>query len=113
MRRVHACAPKRCRLRVHHTQRAVSTQAPAVKLDDKYCKLVDKMEALVEGYPSMLECKSLKVTGPVKFAAGVLLKGNVVLTNNSTTPVTLMAGEYVDTTVDLTVALPSAAHVPV
>ena len=34
---------------------------PHIKLDDKHYKLVDKMEALVEGYPSMLECKSLKV----------------------------------------------------
>jgi UTP--glucose-1-phosphate uridylyltransferase/phosphoglucomutase len=88
-------------------------QAPAVKLDDKHCKLVDKMEALVEAYPSMLECKSLKVTGPVKFAAGVALKGDCVFTNNGTEVETLMAGEYANTTLDLTAALPSAAHVPV
>jgi hypothetical protein len=36
-------------------------QQPFIKLDDKHYKLVDKMEALVEGYPSLLGCTSLKV----------------------------------------------------
>lgn len=36
-------------------------QQPFIKLDDKHYKLVDKMEALVEGYPSLLDCTSLKV----------------------------------------------------
>lgn len=36
-------------------------QQPFIKLDDKHYKLVDKMEALVEGYPSLIDCTSLKV----------------------------------------------------
>lgn len=77
-------------------------EQPTIKLDDKHYKLVDKMEKLVEGYPSMLECKSLKVTGPVKFAHGVALKGDVEIVNTAAAPATLMAGEYVNTKLDLT-----------
>jgi hypothetical protein len=36
-------------------------QQPFIKLDDKHYKLVDKMEALVDGYPSLIDCTSLKV----------------------------------------------------
>ena len=48
---------------------------PTIKLDDKHYKLVDKMEALVEGYPSLLDCEKLEVSGPVKFKPGVAIKG--------------------------------------
>jgi hypothetical protein len=41
------------------------------------------------------------VAGPVKFAPGVLVKGNVTITNPSPEPATLTAGEYVDISVDL------------
>lgn len=77
-------------------------EQPFIKLDDKHYKLVDKMEALVEDYPSLKACTSLKVTGPVNFAAGVAVAGAVEVTNLAAEPVTLMAGEYADTTVDLT-----------
>lgn len=77
-------------------------EQPFIKLDDKHYKLVDKMEALVEGYPSLSACTSLNVTGPVKFAAGVAIAGAVKIVNLGADPVTLMAGEYADTSVDLT-----------
>ena len=48
----------------------------------------------------------VQVTGPVKFAEGVALKGAVTLTNSSSEPATLMAGEYADIEVD--VAAPAA-----
>lgn len=54
---------------------------PMVKLDDKYYKLVDKMEALTESPPSMIHAKSLTVKGPVKFVKGVVIKGNVTFEN--------------------------------
>ena len=54
---------------------------PLVKLDDKHYKLVDKMEALVEDYPSMKDAKSLTVKGPVKFSKGVVIKGAVTVNN--------------------------------
>lgn len=54
-----------------------------MKLDDKHYKLVDDMEALVEAPPSMAKCTSLKVSGPVKFTAGVVLEGDVDITNGA------------------------------
>ena len=52
---------------------------PTIKLDDKHYKLVDMMESLVDEYPSLLDCESLKVSGPVKFGRGVAIKGKVRL----------------------------------
>jgi len=78
-----------------------------VKLSDEY-KLVDGMEALVDAYPSMLQCKSLVVKGPVHFAAGVALKGDVEFLNKGDEPVTVIAGEYVDTKLNLTAPVPAS-----
>ena len=52
-----------------------------IKLDDKYYKLVDKMESLTEAPPSLIGCKSLTVKGPVKFVKGVVIKGDVTFEN--------------------------------
>lgn len=50
---------------------------PLVKLDDSY-KFVDALETLIpNGVPSLKDCKSLKVEGPLEFAAGVVIKGDV------------------------------------
>ncbi|KAK9829520.1 hypothetical protein WJX72_006308 [[Myrmecia] bisecta] len=76
--------------------------APMVKLDDTHYKLVDKMEALTEQPPSLLQAKSLTVKGPVRFKAGVVIKGDVTLTNDSSEPIDLDAGTYADTTKILT-----------
>lgn len=54
---------------------------PMVKLDDKYYKLVDKMESLTEAPPSLIHAKSLTVKGPVKFVKGVVIKGDVTFEN--------------------------------
>lgn len=83
------------------TVELVRPSQPLIKLDDKHYKLVDKMEALVEAYPSLLDCTSLTVKGPVKFAAGVAIKGAVEVTNDGSEPATLAAGEYADTSVPL------------
>jgi UDP-N-acetylglucosamine pyrophosphorylase len=74
---------------------------PLVKLDDKHYKLVDKMEALVEDYPSMKDAKSLTVKGPVKFSKGVVIKGAVTVNNESKDAQPLKAGTYDNTTVNL------------
>merc|ERR1719478_1932338 len=56
---------------------------PTVKLDDRY-KFVDAMDTLIpNGPPSLIDCKSLKVVGPVEFAAGVVIKGSVTIKNDS------------------------------
>merc|ERR1719191_2631823 len=45
---------------------------PTVKLDDAY-KFCDAMQTLIpNGPPSLIECESLKVVGPMEFAAGVV-----------------------------------------
>eukprot|EP00667_Euglena_gracilis_P012581 EG_transcript_12921 len=55
---------------------------PFVDLDGKLYKLVDKLEpAIKNGVPSLKKCKKLVVKGPVEFAAGVVLEGNVEIVN--------------------------------
>ena len=56
-------------------------QGPVVKLDDKYYKLVDKMDSLTVAAPSLKEATSLTVKGPVKFQKGVVIKGAVLVVN--------------------------------
>ena len=75
------CLP--CGLQVTEASTVVLTvpEAPLIKLDDKHYKLVDKMESLVEEYPSLMEAKSLTVKGPVKFTKGVIIKGAVTFEN--------------------------------
>lgn len=62
----------------------VAPTPPLVKLDDKYYKLVDGMEALTPQVPSLIACRSLTVKGAVKFEAGVTVEGDVTLINEGT-----------------------------
>lgn len=57
--------------------------APSVKLDDKYYKLVDKLEALCEAPPSLREAKSLTVKGPVLFRRGCVFQGDTLVVNGA------------------------------
>jgi UDP-N-acetylglucosamine pyrophosphorylase len=59
-----------------------SENAPFVKLDDKYYKLVDQMESMTESVPSLVKCSSLIVQGPVVFGPGITIIGDVRLSNN-------------------------------
>ena len=73
---------------------------PNVELDGSY-KLVDQLEAaLVHGVPSLKECRSLVIHGPVTFEPGTVLRGAIRITNPSSTPQAVPAGTYTDT--DLT-----------
>jgi UDP-N-acetylglucosamine pyrophosphorylase len=57
---------------------------PIVALDDKQYKFVAKFESLVaNGVPSMVGAGRVKVTGPVRFAAGACLNGDVTIENSS------------------------------
>jgi len=67
---------------------------PDVVLDDRY-KLVDAIENI--GQPSLLSCSRLEIKGPVRFADGVTLAGNVVIENLSDACVVVPAGTYCDT----------------
>ena len=56
---------------------------PRVELDDHY-KLVDQLDAaLLAGTPSLKNCRSLKVSGPVAFSSGVVFKDDATVENHS------------------------------
>lgn len=64
---------------------------PVIGLSDDY-KLVDQLEPL--GVPSLIDCKSLKISGPLHFADGVILRGEVAIENPSELRKTVPAGVY-------------------
>jgi UDP-N-acetylglucosamine pyrophosphorylase len=67
---------------------------PKVDLDDHY-KLVDQLDAaLVDGAPSLKDCESLKVGGPVGFSSEVVFLGDTVVKNASVERVSLAPGTY-------------------
>ena len=68
-------------------------QPPFIALSDEY-KLVDSLDGL--GVPGLLDCGSLKVSGPVRFADGVVLQGKVDVVNASGECKTIAAGIYQD-----------------
>lgn len=71
---------------------------PRVELDGNY-KLVDDLEKATEaGVPSLKKCRSLKINGPVRFAAGVVIEGDVLIENPSNERRQVAAGNYRDET---------------
>jgi UTP--glucose-1-phosphate uridylyltransferase len=66
---------------------------PVIALSDDY-KLVDQLDPL--GVPSLIGCKSLKVSGPLHFEEGVIVRGEVGFTNDSETRKTVIPGIYQD-----------------
>eukprot|EP00884_Botryococcus_braunii_P016951 jgi/Botrbrau1/393/Bobra.110_2s0048.1 len=74
---------------------------PTINLDSKYYKLVDQMESLTEAPPSLIEATSLTVKGPVKFVADTVIKGDVLVNNETKDCVDLPAGLYTDSVVAL------------
>ncbi|MDD5199404.1 MAG: UTP--glucose-1-phosphate uridylyltransferase [Terrimicrobiaceae bacterium] len=67
---------------------------PRVDLDDHY-KLVDQLEAaLVDGAPSLKNCDSLKISGPVALSSAVIFEGDVVVTNPPSARATIPPGVY-------------------
>ncbi len=72
---------------------------PRIKLDGNY-KLVDQLDAAIpDGPPSLVECQRLTVSGPVRFAPGVTIAGEVTIANSSPERITIAPGRYQDTTV--------------
>jgi hypothetical protein len=53
------------------------------------------------GVPGLLRCDSLTISGPVKFAPGVVIEGKVEVRNAGGVPKVLAAGTYRDQIVDL------------
>lgn len=89
---MHLAPPKLC-AHADHVEHVQVTEAstvvlsvptaPSVKLDDKYYKLVDKMEALTEAPPSLKDAKSLTVKGPVLFRKGCVFQGDTLVVNGA------------------------------
>lgn len=68
---------------------------PVIQLSDEY-KLVDAIETL--GVPSLIDCSSLKVSGPVHFEYGVIIQGDVEVTHPGPETKTVVAGIYCNQT---------------
>lgn len=69
-----------------------------IKLDDRYFKKIDDMQArFSEGIPDLLECDSLTISGDVKFGADVKVIGNVTLTNDSDQQLVIESGTVLET----------------
>lgn len=72
---------------------------PIVKLDDMYSR-VDAMDSLIpNGVPSLKDCNSLQIEGPMEFAAGVVIKGDVTI--KSIQKGTVPQGTYKDQVITL------------
>ncbi len=75
---------------------------PTIDLDAGHYKVVDQLDAaLAEGVPSLAQCRELTVRGPVRFNTQNVFAGKVTVTNESSTPTMLPAGEYRDTAVSV------------
>ena len=73
-------------------------EPPIIHLSDAY-KLVDSLENL--GVPGLLGCRSLRVTGPLRFAPGVVLEGDMEITIGGTETAVLPPGTYRDRLLEL------------
>ena len=71
---------------------------PVIDLSAEY-KLVDSLEGL--GMPSLLDTEKLTVQGPVRFADGVSIIGNVTFINKSGDTKWVAGGKYSDESVEL------------
>jgi UDP-N-acetylglucosamine pyrophosphorylase len=72
-------------------------QPPVVDLDQQHYKLLADFEnCFAAGAPSLIDCDSLKVSGKMKFAAGVVCRGKVEFVNGSAQARPVAAGVYAD-----------------
>jgi hypothetical protein len=77
-------------------------QPPVVELDSKYYKVMADFDRYFAGaVPSLIQCKSFKATGPMRFSPGVICQGNVEFANASTEAKAVAAGTYRDTRVNV------------
>ncbi|MES2661579.1 MAG: UTP--glucose-1-phosphate uridylyltransferase [Verrucomicrobiota bacterium] len=64
---------------------------PNIVLSDDY-KLVDQLDPL--GVPSLIQCDSLKISGPVHFSDGVVIEGEVEIKNTTPERMIIQPGVY-------------------
>ncbi len=66
------------------SQQASGAAPPIVELDRQYFGLIDDLESRFrEGPPSLAGCSRLAVQGDIRFGAGVVCTGEVILVNDS------------------------------
>ena len=78
-------------LRLHPSRNG---QPPHLHLDQKLCKLVDGLEKNFPYTPSLLQCDTLLVHGPVECGSGVIFKGDAIIHNHGSLPLKLEAGVH-------------------
>lgn len=78
-------------LRLHPSRNG---QPPHLHLDQKLCKLVDGLEQNFPHTPSLINCRSLLVHGPVECGPDVTFQGDAIIHNHTTVPVKLAPGVY-------------------
>jgi UDP-N-acetylglucosamine pyrophosphorylase len=75
---------------------------PSIELDPKHYKMVDQLDARVRAEaPSLKDCESMSVEGPVDFAGENVIAGKVRVINPAAAPAPLPPGLYKDTIVTL------------
>ena len=68
---------------------------PVISLEDKHYKFVSQFEKLVgTAVPSLVGCNRLKVVGEIEFGEGVVLQGDVVITNSDGVRKTVPSGTW-------------------
>jgi UTP--glucose-1-phosphate uridylyltransferase len=79
------------RLQLHPSRNG---QPPHLHLDQTLCKLVDGLEQNFPHTPSLLNCKSLLIHGPIICGPGVVFQGDAVIHNHTTSPVRVKSGVH-------------------
>jgi hypothetical protein len=64
---------------------------PVISLSEEY-RMVDSIGQL--GVPGLLKCRSLVISGPLRFEPGVVIEGDVEFRNDSSDPLFVRAGIY-------------------
>jgi UTP--glucose-1-phosphate uridylyltransferase len=68
-----------------------------LNLDGKYYKKIDQLKArFPNGAPSLVECKSLDVKGDVLFGQNVVVRGNLVISNQCKDQVRIPDGSLLE-----------------
>jgi UTP--glucose-1-phosphate uridylyltransferase len=68
-----------------------------LRLDDRYYKKIDQLRArFPRGTPSLVECESLGVKGDVLFGQNVVVRGRIVISNDSENQITIPDGSLLE-----------------
>jgi UTP--glucose-1-phosphate uridylyltransferase len=75
-----------------------SLGAIAIKLDNRYYKMIDQLKArFPEGPPSLIGCESLEIEGDVLFEGDVVIKGKVKIVNRTGEQQIIPKGTIIET----------------